>query len=78
MKFRLDRLLVDRGLAPSRQKAQALIGAGLVRVNEQKIDKVGTQVDADAVIQVAGPDHPYVSRGGVKLAAALDFFQLDP
>lgn len=78
MKIRLDRLLVEKGFTPSRQKAQALIGAGLVRVNDQKIDKAGTQVEADAVIEVAGPDHPYVSRGGVKLAAALDFFQLDP
>ena len=77
MKIRLDRLLVERGLAPSRQKAQAMIGAGLVRVNDQRVDKVGSQIDVDAVIEVAGPEHPYVSRGGLKLAAALDFFRID-
>jgi 23S rRNA (cytidine1920-2'-O)/16S rRNA (cytidine1409-2'-O)-methyltransferase len=75
---RLDRLLVLRGLAPTREKAQALILAGSVSVGGRRADKAGTPVDEDAEVAVAGPPHPYVSRGGVKLAAALDAFGLDP
>jgi len=75
---RLDRLLVLRGLAPTREKAQALILAGAVSVEGRRVDKAGTPVEDTAEIAVAGPLHPYVSRGGVKLAAALDAFALDP
>jgi 23S rRNA (cytidine1920-2'-O)/16S rRNA (cytidine1409-2'-O)-methyltransferase len=77
-KVRLDRLLVERGLAPSRERAQAMILAGLVTVGGRPAEKAGAQVPADAEVGVAGPPHPYVSRGGVKLAAALDHFGLDP
>ncbi len=69
---RLDSLLVRRGLAASREKAQALILAGRVFIGEERVDKAGTAVSATALLTVEGPDHPYVSRGGVKLAAALD------
>ncbi len=72
---RLDKLLVQRGLAESRAKAQAYILAGEVRVNGQVVDKAGTTVAADAVVEVAAPP-PYVGRGGFKLAAALDAFDL--
>lgn len=75
---RLDRLLVLRGLASTREKAQALILAGSVSVEGRRVDKAGTPVDDGANVAVAGPPHPYVSRGGVKLAAALDAFGLDP
>ncbi len=73
-KARADLLLVERGLAPSRTKAQALILAGKVFIKEQRVDKAGDLVDPDAPIEVRGPDHPFVSRGGVKLAGALDAF----
>jgi 23S rRNA (cytidine1920-2'-O)/16S rRNA (cytidine1409-2'-O)-methyltransferase len=75
---RLDVLLVERGLAPTREKAQAMILAGLVEVAGRRADKAGEAVDRDAPLAVAGPAHPYVSRGGVKLAAALDAFGIDP
>ena len=75
---RLDRLLVLRGLAPTREKAQAMILAGLVTVSGRRADKAGAPVAEDAEVAVDGPPHPYVSRGGVKLAAALDAFALDP
>ncbi|HEX4441122.1 MAG TPA: TlyA family RNA methyltransferase [Thermoanaerobaculia bacterium] len=78
MKLRLDRLLVLRGLAPTREKAQAMILAGTVSVAGRRADKAGTPIDEDAEVAVAGPAHPFVSRGGVKLAAALDAFGLDP
>jgi 23S rRNA (cytidine1920-2'-O)/16S rRNA (cytidine1409-2'-O)-methyltransferase len=78
MKSRLDLLLVARGLAASREKAQAMILAGRVEVDGRRVDKAGTAIAPDADIRVAGPPHPYVSRGGVKLAAALDAFALDP
>ncbi len=73
-KTRLDRLLTERGLAPSRERARALILAGRVLVREQKVDKPGTAVPADATVRLLGADLPYVSRGGVKLAAALDYW----
>jgi 23S rRNA (cytidine1920-2'-O)/16S rRNA (cytidine1409-2'-O)-methyltransferase len=76
MKTRLDRLLVDRGLAQSRERAQALIMAGKVRVNQQKAAKPGQTVEADAAIEVLSRP-PYVSRGGFKLAGALHSFALD-
>jgi 23S rRNA (cytidine1920-2'-O)/16S rRNA (cytidine1409-2'-O)-methyltransferase len=76
-KQRLDTLLVERGLAESREKARALILAGLVIVDGRGADKAGTAVPVDADIAVAGPDHPWVSRGGIKLAHALDAFGID-
>ncbi len=75
---RLDRLLFARGLASTREKAQALILSGAVSVEGRRVDKAGTPIDETAEITVAGPPHPYVSRGGLKLAAALDAFGLDP
>ena len=75
---RLDLALVARGLAPTREKAHALILSGAVSVDGRRVDKAGTPVDETAEITVTGPPHPYVSRGGVKLAAALDAFGLDP
>jgi 23S rRNA (cytidine1920-2'-O)/16S rRNA (cytidine1409-2'-O)-methyltransferase len=77
-KVRLDAALVERGLAASRERARALIMAGHVSVNDQKVSKAGTAVADDARIEVAEPDHPYVGRGGVKLAHALDAFAIDP
>jgi len=73
-KLRIDQLLVERGLAPSRARAQALVMAGLVIVNEKRIDKAGQQVPLDADIRVKGQDHPWVSRGGLKLQHGLDQF----
>ena len=75
-KERVDVVLVQRGLVPSRERARAMILAGRVLVNEQKVDKSGTAVAADASIRLLGDDMPYVSRGGVKLAAALDHWQI--
>jgi 23S rRNA (cytidine1920-2'-O)/16S rRNA (cytidine1409-2'-O)-methyltransferase len=77
-KTRLDQALVERGLAPSRARAQSLILAGVVRVDGALADKPGRAVSAEANIEVIAPDHPWVSRGGVKLAAALDAFGIDP
>lgn len=76
-KMRLDLLLPLRGLVPSRERARALILAGRILVNEQKIDKPGTSVAEDASLRLLGEDLPYVSRGGLKLAAALDHFKID-
>jgi len=80
-KTRLDLLLVERGLAQSRERARALILAGRVMVTEQKgekrIDKPGAGVSQDAAIRLLGDDLPYVSRGGLKLAAALDHWKID-
>ncbi|MDH4248664.1 MAG: TlyA family RNA methyltransferase [Deltaproteobacteria bacterium] len=75
-KERLDKLLVERGLAPSREKAQALIMAGQVRVSGEPANKPGVKVPLEAEIAVTGADHPYVSRGGVKLEAALSHFKV--
>jgi 23S rRNA (cytidine1920-2'-O)/16S rRNA (cytidine1409-2'-O)-methyltransferase len=77
VKLRLDKLLVERGLAATRERAQALILAGKVLVDEQKVDKSGAQLDADAVIRVLGEDLKYVSRGGLKLEHALEHWQID-
>ena len=77
-KIRLDQLLVDRGLADSRTKAQALIMAGLVYGTDRRLDKPGAQIAEDAEIMVKGKDHPWVSRGGMKLAKGLDHFHIDP
>ncbi|KTE01441.1 hemolysin [Sphingopyxis sp. H038] len=76
-KQRADQLLVDRGLAESRTRAQALILAGLAFVGDRKIDKAGQQVAADAEISVKGRDHPWVSRGGIKLDHALTHLDWD-
>ena len=76
-KIRLHLLLVERGLAVSRERARAMILAGRVLVREQKIDKPGTAVAAEASIRLLGQDQPYVSRGGWKLAAALDHWKID-
>ena len=70
-KMRVDLLLVERGLVPSRERARAMILAGRVLVREQKVEKPGADVPVDAPIRLLGEDQPYVSRGGVKLAAAL-------
>jgi 23S rRNA (cytidine1920-2'-O)/16S rRNA (cytidine1409-2'-O)-methyltransferase len=75
---RLDRLLVERGLARSRERAQALVLAGVVRVDGRPAEKAGSLVPERAVLSVVAPDHPYVGRGGVKLAGALDALGLDP
>mmetsp|Transcript_13687 Transcript_13687/g.23481 ORF Transcript_13687/g.23481 Transcript_13687/m.23481 type:complete len:344 (+) Transcript_13687:29-1060(+) len=77
-KVRLDVLLVDRGLVQSRTLAQSLVLAGKVFVNEECISKVGTPVLTDASIQVKGKQHPWVSRGGIKLAHALQSLSIDP
>ncbi|MGE3275271.1 MAG: TlyA family RNA methyltransferase [Vicinamibacterales bacterium] len=77
-RVRLDALLVQRGLVESREKGRALILAGLVEVGGQRADKAGTLIAPDAEIRVAGPDHPWVGRGGIKLAHALDVFGIDP
>jgi 23S rRNA (cytidine1920-2'-O)/16S rRNA (cytidine1409-2'-O)-methyltransferase len=76
-KRRADQLLVDRGLAESRQRAQALILAGLVYTGERRVDKSGEPLAAAAELEVRGRDHPWVSRGGVKLVHALDHFAID-
>ena len=75
-KQRLDQLLVDRGLAESRTRAQALILAGLVYSGEQRLEKPGQNLDAAASLEVRGRDHPWVSRGGVKLAHGLEHFAI--
>ncbi|HTZ41522.1 MAG TPA: TlyA family RNA methyltransferase [Syntrophales bacterium] len=73
-KTRLDRILVDRGLVASRERARALILAGVVLVNEEPVDKAGALVAEGAAVRIRGEDHPYVSRGGVKLKGAIDAF----
>lgn len=77
-KKRLDQLLVDRGLVESRTRGAALVMAGVVYSGERKLDKPGLALAEDAAIEVRGRDHPWVSRGGIKLAHALDAFRLDP
>jgi 23S rRNA (cytidine1920-2'-O)/16S rRNA (cytidine1409-2'-O)-methyltransferase len=78
MKIRIDQLLVEKGLAESRSKAQALVMAGLVYVGTQRIDKSSAAFARDAALELKGKDHPYVSRGGVKLAAGLAHFNINP
>jgi 23S rRNA (cytidine1920-2'-O)/16S rRNA (cytidine1409-2'-O)-methyltransferase len=75
-KLRLDQLLVERGLVESRSRAQALIMAGLVYSGEQRLDKPGQTVAEDCRIDLRGQDHPWVSRGGLKLAKALESFPI--
>jgi 23S rRNA (cytidine1920-2'-O)/16S rRNA (cytidine1409-2'-O)-methyltransferase len=76
-KRRADQLLVDRGLAESRAKAQALIIAGLVTTGGRRVDKPGTALVEDTELSVTGRDHPWASRGGIKLASALERFAID-
>lgn len=76
-RMRLDQLLCERGLAATREKAKALILAGQVTVNGQRSDKAGKEIDLDAKVDVAAPP-PYVSRGGFKLAQALDHWAISP
>jgi len=77
-KQRADILLVERALAESRARAQAAIMAGLVFSGDRRIDKAGESLAADAPLEVRGPEHPWVSRGALKLVRALDHFNVDP
>jgi 23S rRNA (cytidine1920-2'-O)/16S rRNA (cytidine1409-2'-O)-methyltransferase len=77
-KSRLDTLLVDRGLAENRTKAQALVLSGVVFSGERRLDKPGVSIDPDCELEVRGKPHPWVSRGGLKLERALDHFAIDP
>lgn len=77
-KKRLDQILVERGLAESRMRAQALIMAGKVFTDNRRLDKAGQMLAEDQVLKVKGQEHPWVSRGGVKLAAGLSHFAIDP
>jgi 23S rRNA (cytidine1920-2'-O)/16S rRNA (cytidine1409-2'-O)-methyltransferase len=77
-KRRLDTLLVERGLVENRTKAQAVILAGLVWSGDRRLDKPGESFDAEVPLELRGREHPWVSRGGVKLAHALDHFGIDP
>ena len=76
-KERLDLILVNKGYFPTRQQAQRAVMAGLVRVNGERADKPGTRIPPGVEVEVAGPEHPYVSRGGIKLEQALKVFRLD-
>lgn len=77
MKSRLDKLIVERGLVTSRERAQALVLAGRVLVNEQKIVKAGTNVDEESSIRILGGEMPFVSRGGLKLAKAIEHWHIE-
>ena len=76
-RIRLDQLVVERGVAPSRERARALILAAQVSVDGKPVTKAGTQVNPDADVGLIAPDHPYVGRGGLKLAHALDTFHIE-
>jgi 23S rRNA (cytidine1920-2'-O)/16S rRNA (cytidine1409-2'-O)-methyltransferase len=76
-KIRLDQLIVDRGLADSKTRAQALVMAGHVFVGDTKAQKPGQQIAEDAAVTIKGSDHPWVSRGGIKLAHAIDKFSIE-
>src|SRR5882757_8828019 len=77
MKARLDKFLVERGFAPSRERAQALLLAGRILVNEQKVEKPGANVDSESKIRVLGDDLRHVSRGGLKLERALEHWSIN-
>ena len=77
-KKRLDQILVERGLAESRTRTQALIMAGKVFTDNRRLDKAGQMLAEDQVLKVKGQEHPWVSRGGVKLAAGLSHFAIEP
>lgn len=76
VKVRLDQILVDRGLVESKSRGQSLIMAGKVYVGDQKVDKPGTKIAEDKPVEVRGQDHPWVSRGGLKLVKGLDAFDI--
>jgi 23S rRNA (cytidine1920-2'-O)/16S rRNA (cytidine1409-2'-O)-methyltransferase len=76
-KTRLDQLVVEKGLAPSRERARSIIMAGHITVDGQPVTKAGAQVEHEADVTLLAPDHPYVGRGGLKLAHALDTFRID-
>ena len=76
MKQRLDRLLVEQNLAPSRERAQAFIMAGKVRVDGQPAEKSGRMISRESHLEVLDMDQPYVSRGGIKLHSALEYFNI--
>jgi 23S rRNA (cytidine1920-2'-O)/16S rRNA (cytidine1409-2'-O)-methyltransferase len=76
MKVRIDKLMVERGLVPSRERAQALIIAGRVLANEQKVTKSGATVDSESEVRLLGEDLKYVSRGGLKLERALEYWEI--
>jgi len=78
IKMRLDQLLVERGLVESRNKAQALVMAGNVYSDTKRLDKAGQQVAEDIPIEIKGQEHPWVSRGGLKLVKGLEAFDVDP
>ncbi len=78
MKKRLDVLLVEKGLIPSREKAKAIIMSGIVYVNNQKADKAGMSIPEDSEIEVRGKTNSFVSRGGLKIEKALNYFEIDP
>jgi 23S rRNA (cytidine1920-2'-O)/16S rRNA (cytidine1409-2'-O)-methyltransferase len=77
-KERLDKILVERGIVQSRERARALILAGKIAVEGRTLDKPGTQIEREAQVQLRGGDQPYVSRGGIKLEGALSTFEIDP
>jgi 23S rRNA (cytidine1920-2'-O)/16S rRNA (cytidine1409-2'-O)-methyltransferase len=77
VKTRLDKLIVERGLTTSRERAQALILAGKVLVNEQKVEKAGASIDSESTLRLLGEDLRYVSRGGLKLEKALEHWSID-
>ena len=77
MKIRLDKLVMERGLAPTRERAQALVIAGRVLVNEQKVEKPGASVPKEAALRVLGEDLRYVGRGGLKLERALQYWKIE-
>lgn len=77
MKTRLDKAIMQRGLASSRERAHALVLAGRVLVNEQKVEKAGATVDSGASIRILGDEMPFVSRGGLKLARAIEYWHID-
>ena len=74
---RADKLLVEKGLAETRTKAQALIMSGKVFSANKRIEKAGTLLKSDTPLQIKGKDHPYVSRGGIKLMHALQYFKIE-
>ena len=76
-KIRLDDLLVERGIAPTVEKARALIMSGSVSIDTRRMDKAGAKVSPDAQLSIKGEEHPYVSRGGLKLKGALEHFMMD-
>ena len=78
MKKRLDVLLFEKGMVPSRERAKAVIMSGIVYVNNQKADKAGMSIPEDAEIEIRGKTNSFVSRGGLKIEKALNYFQIDP